>query len=49
MSDIWPYLSSSPLVDINEELIPTKLNSSYSIRETVITTNSSVNDITTSI
>jgi len=49
MSDIWPYLSSSPLVDINEELIPTKLNSSYSIREIVIITNSSVDDMTISI
>ena len=33
-------------MDINKELIPTKLNSSYSIRETVITTNSSVGNIT---
>ena len=36
-------------MDINKELIPTKLNSSYSIRETVITTSSSVDDMTTSI
>jgi len=36
-------------MDINKELIPIKFNSSYSIRETVITTNSSVDNMTMSI
>jgi hypothetical protein len=36
-------------VDINKELIPTKLNSSCSIKEIVITTNPSVNNIMISI
>ena len=38
MSNIQPHLCPLPLVDINKKLIPTGLNSSYSIRETVITT-----------
>ena len=36
-------------MDINKELIPTKFNSSCSIKEIIITTNSSVNNMTISI
>ena len=48
-SNIQPHLRSPPLVDINKEPIPIGLNSSYSIGETVITTNSSVDDMMTSV
>ena len=49
MSNIQPCLCPPPLVDINKELILTKLNSSCSIREMVITTNPSVDNIATNI
>src|SRR6266568_2918250 len=49
MNYIQPYLCPPPLVDINKELKPTGLNSSCHIREIVIITNSSVNDMETGI
>ena len=48
-SDIQPHPCPPPLVDINKEPIPTGLNSSCSIGETTITTNSSVDNMTTSV
>ena len=47
INNIQPHLSPFSLIDINKKLIPTELNSSYSIGEIIIIT--SVNNITTSI
>ncbi len=48
-SDIQPYFCPPPLININKKPIPPKFNSFCSIKKTVIITNSSVDNIVTSV
>ena len=48
-SDTQPHLCPPSLVDINKEPILTELNSPYSTGETVITTDPSIDNMTTRI